>query len=208
MANKPSKMQQRLAMGGGRNKPLSPLGFGARAYPVPENEQRERLAREAANQEALKAPKKVVFMSREDVKSYDFNGHDEVLISISDTKTSPPAITSSPRDALYLHFNDHVTMQDEAMGLRWIQFEDGEKIADFVLKHTDKRNIIVHCNYGESRSKAVAVAIGQHTKRPVLRMNSYGQIQAFLDKNDWGNGRVHSIVCDALLDRFEELATD
>lgn len=194
MSNKPSKMQQRLAAGKG-GRVSNPPTYGLRAIVRPAHE----VAKEKAEEEAiLNAPKKVTFMSRTDAMDHVYRDC-EVLISISDTKTAAPTFKHPPQDMLELHFNDHVTYLDEGLGLRWMMMEDGKAIAEFVAKHTDKRNIIVHCNYGESRSKAVAMAIAAFTDRRVLRVNSWGKTQAYREGHDKGNSRVFTITCDALL---------
>lgn len=193
--SKPSKMQLRLAANKAGRTP-NPNPYGLRAVGViPAHVAAKERAEE---EEILKAPKKVIFMSRVDAMDHEFRDC-EVLISISDTKTAAPAFKHPPQDMLELHFNDHVTYVDEGLGLRWMMMEDGVKIAEFVAKHTDKRNIIVHCNYGESRSKAVAMAIAAYTDRRVLRVNSFGRTQAYRENHDKGNSRVYTITSDALL---------
>jgi predicted protein tyrosine phosphatase len=203
---KPSRMQQRLAMGsvarrtGGLTYAQLGIGGGI-GLSAATNDRLEKEEKE--NKEALKAPRRVTFMSRAEASSYQFR-EGEVLISISDTLTEPPALKHQPSDMLALHFNDHVTSMDIELGMRWMRPEDGLAIAEFVRKHTDKRNVIVHCNYGEMRSKAVAMAIAAAEERRVLHVNWRGATVAYREKSDVGNRRVYAITLDSLLHASEE----
>lgn len=207
---KPSRMQQRLAMGSvARRTGVSTyrqLGIGGIGLSAESRERFEKDIKdqETATKEALKAPKRVIFMSRQDASVYSFRKDKDVVISISDTQTEAPHFAHEPGDILKLNFNDHVTSQDVAMGLRWMNMEDGLAAAAFVRKHTDKQNIIVHCNYGESRSKAMAMAIAAAEDRRVLRINSMNNTVAYREKDDIGNRRVYSIMLDSLLHASEE----
>lgn len=207
---KPSRMQQRLAMGSvARRTGVSTyrqLGIGGIGLSAASRDRVEKEIKdqEAATKEAMAAPKRVIFMSRADVAHYRFRKDKEVLISISDTNTEAPYLENEPGDILKLNFNDHVTSQDVRMGLRWMNMEDGLAAAAFVRKHTDKQNIIVHCNYGESRSKAMAMAIAAAEDRRVLRINAAGNCVAYREKDDIGNSRVYSIMLDSLLHASEE----
>lgn len=200
---KPSKMQQRLAMGkAGRNAVPRSHGFIS-ARQMSANEVQAGIALRDATHAAINAPKRVIFMSRQDAAQYEYTA-DDVLISISDTGVLPPAFVHQPQDIVALAFHDHVDYGGSNLGHRWMIMEDGNKIADFVLKHTDKRNIIVHCNYGESRSRAVAMAIHScMSDRAVLRVNDRGNMVA-VNKNDGkGNSRVGDITMHSLLSRSE-----
>lgn len=150
------------------------------------------------------APKRVYFMSREAVKFHRFE-KDDIIISISDTGVEPPKFLRKPDEAevLALNFHDYVTPTEEKQ-FKWhiSTMEDGEKIAEFVLKHTDAPNVIVHCNYGQSRSKAVALAIRDETMREVWHADIMGRFTKYKDDGSDGNGRLYSIVRCA----FEERA--
>lgn len=203
----PSKMQQRLAMGRVARR-VGPTTYAQMGIGLTPSSAARLKEQEKADKEASAARKKVIFMSRADVSVYRFKP-DDVLVSISDTNTEAPFLSHQPEEVCELHFNDHVTSQDVAMGLRWMSPEDGIKLADFVLKHTDKPNIIVHCNYGESRSKAVAMAINAFDEdRRVLRIDYRGRMVAYRkdDNNgDRGNSRVLAITLDSLMFRSEGL---
>jgi predicted protein tyrosine phosphatase len=201
--SKPSKMQLRLAAGkAGRNAVPRQHGFvSARVMDKHETaRQRQQLI---ADEEARHAEKRVIFMSRDTAARYPFTA-DDVLVSISDTFVKPPEFTTPPQDSVAVDFHDYIPYAGSNEGHHWITFEQGIDIANFVLKHTDKRNIIVHCNYGESRSKAVAMAIKAcMPERAVMRSNNYGNLVAYTEKDDVGNHRVHSIMLDAILFRSE-----
>ncbi|BAW19242.1 hypothetical protein [Ralstonia phage RP31] len=145
----------------------------------------------------------VIFMGRDIASGYRFRP-DDVCISITDTHAEPPQFFHPPKEVLHRGFHDHVTAYDEHhFKHRWAQIADGEAIVDFVLKHTDSPNIIVHCNYGQSRSKAAALAIAEFTGRNVLYANRDGRIVAFPPDGDEGNYRVRSVIMHAHMDREE-----
>lgn len=67
-------------------------------------------------------------------------------------------------------------------------------LASEVITHA--RNIIVHCKYGQSRSKGVALAIEKMTKRDVLYANSNGRLRKYREEDDDGyyNRRAYELV--------------
>ncbi len=192
---KASKMQRRLA-----GEPKVPDRF----KPLSRREQAEQEAEKAA----WANPHRVIFMSRDDVMSHKFNAAEDVLISISDTGVSPPALSSAPKDMVAIDFHDWVDVQGERQGHHWITQEQALQVAQFVQKHTDVRNIIVHCNYGESRSKGVAMAIHHHAeepKRSVFHTNR-GSIVPYHENGDVGNSRAYHLVADMLYHCSEQAA--
>lgn len=151
--------------------------------------------------EGIERPKRVYFMSRNDASGYPFRP-DDVVISITDTHDQPPQFFHQPKEVLHRAFHDHVTAYSEHHhGHRWCRLEDGEAIVEFVQKHKDAPNIIVHCNMGQSRSKAAAIAIGELTGRDVKFMHyRTGQLVAYRDDGDHGNHRVQASIHHAWLD--------
>lgn len=179
-----SKIQQRLA---GNIIPPRRSVFAQPAAVVSQSVKQE---------DAISGPKKrVIFMSREVVKSYRFDPAKDVLISISDTDARLPYLSQQPLETLALFFHDDPSVQEEREGHRWIMAEDGEKIVNFVLKHEDCNNIIVHCNYGQSRSKAAAIAISNMTGRSILHSDDYGRIAQYKESaNSHYNRRVYEMI--------------
>lgn len=139
--------------------------------------------------------KRILYMSRDAVERHKFN-HDDVLISISDCGVDAPELSSQPLDMLVLAFNDSVTSHDvHELGWKRMDNSDGLKIVEFVLKHTDAPNIIVHCNLGESRSKGAALAISEITKRDVLHVDDAGRITNHKEREyDYYNRRVYEMI--------------
>jgi protein-tyrosine phosphatase len=148
--------------------------------------------------------KRVIFMSRNDASGYPYRSSD-AIISITDTHAEPPTFFRKPDDVEVLHrgFHDHVSIRSEAQGDRWCRIEDGEAIVDFVLKHKDAPTIVVHCNMGQSRSKAAALAIAECTGRLVKCYNRNGDLVAYRNDGDDGNRRVWSCIMHAHMDREE-----
>lgn len=149
------------------------------------------------------APQKVIFMSRAMASQYRFRPED-VCISITDTHNQPPEFFHKPKEVLHVAFHDHVTAAEEHhFKHRWATVEDGRAIVDFVLKHKDSPRVIVHCNYGQSRSKAAALAIAEFTGRNVLYANHNGYVVAYRpdDDSDSGNERVRSVIQFAHMER-------
>lgn len=89
------------------------------------------------------------------------NAPDTAIISITDFGDERNEFHSAKWliAILELQFNDV-----DSKGHRCITEEDAMKIADFVLQIQEKvERIIVHCEYGQSRSAGVTAAIQQYT---------------------------------------------
>lgn len=72
---------------------------------------------------------------------------------------------------------------------------------------TDKQNIIVHCNYGQSRSKAAAIAINIMTGRSILHCDDYGRIAQYKEGDrSFYNRRVYGMILTEYEMRSEEAA--
>lgn len=193
MANKPSKIQQRLAGLAGHG-PYARHGSHAIVTRISAKEQKQK---KDAVEAALANPKRVIFMSRDDASCYRFNADEDVLISISDTGVSAPAISHVPKDMLAIDFHDHV-YSNSPEEHRWYMRDQAKQVAQFVIKHTDIRNIVIHCNYGEQRSKAMALAIKHDTKRSVFKCTG-GIVKPYLESGNKGNERVYDLTAHMLL---------
>lgn len=200
MASKVSNIQRRLAAkASGQPYPPHPNYF---------QQPKARAPKEPIEKVSLVGPRKnVLFMSRSSARDFPYT-KDDALISISDTNEAMPSFTHTPGEILDLHFHDEVyTKAEHDMGWRRPQRADATAIAQFLLKHTDKTNIIVHCRYGEQRSKAVALAIAECADRRVLKVMDSGSVVAYKkDHNDVGNQRLFELVFDACLSHSEEEA--
>lgn len=187
---KPSKMQERLA--GKKHGSL-----------VSSINRSHGSNKSYENYVAKDGEKTVIYMSRDAVHRYQFKTGD-ILISISDTKTDMPdlpLLKQNNIDYVDLHFDDYVTTLDTQLGLRQFTREDADLIGDLLKRNTDARNIIVHCNYGESRSRAVAIAISHMLDYTPLTYSITGRLCEH-DERQRGNDRVMSLVMDQLVDRF------
>ena len=142
-----------------------------------------------------KPMKRVAFMSRSAVQRHAF-GYDDVLISISDSGIEPPGLSHQPKEVLALAFHDHVSDSEvKELGWRKMNHADAKTVVEFVLKHENSPNIVVHCNVGESRSKAVALAIAEFTERVVFHMSDRGRItQHERTQYDFFNRRVYELI--------------
>lgn len=80
-----------------------------------------------------------------------------LAISITDPWNPPVDYSVNPNIlGLSLQFEDSETFAG-------ISREDAQKIAQFINKHKDSyKNIVVHCEAGQSRSAGVAAAIGEY----------------------------------------------
>ena len=147
------------------------------------------------NDPKRKPMKRVVFMSRSAVSRYMF-GTDDILISISDSDIGPPALAFHPREVLALAFNDHVTASEvKELGWRQMDAADGKKVVEFVLKHENSPNVVVHCNVGESRSKGAALAIAEITGRSAFHVSDRGNITKHeRAQYDFFNRRVYELI--------------
>jgi predicted protein tyrosine phosphatase len=91
-------------------------------------------------------------------------GPDEVCISISCERWGErvPRLSGMFADILRLEFND---VQVDSDGTT-ISPAQAEKVAKFVLKHRDKKKMLVHCFAGVNRSRSTASAIAEVLQLP------------------------------------------
>lgn len=101
---------------------------------------------------------KFTVLSRENAKryTYEIHNHKYVIISISDLKDEPVKFnhTSELVDVLRLWFDD-----EENNHPNCISEDDGNKIINFINKHKDIDECVVHCTAGISRSAGVCAAL-------------------------------------------------
>jgi rhodanese-related sulfurtransferase len=102
----------------------------------------------------------ITIMSRREVMDFarTVNNGLHAVISITDIDSSPPLLQREGNGiskVCYLQFDDVTQGQENGITSR-----DAERIAAFV-KSLDKNNVklIVHCEFGQSRSAAVAAAV-------------------------------------------------
>lgn len=123
-------------------------------------------------------------------------GDDEVCISIYAYYHPEFKGTSRPEnlskkfvDILYMEFDDRPDMKyydprfDTAIEITEAQ---AAKIAQFVIKHRDKKKIVIHCFAGASRSRSTAAAIATVLKLPysftVLNTRVFTYVKAALEQ--------------------------
>lgn len=109
------------------------------------------------------------------IQTRDVSGFsDTIFISINSTFTNEESpIDKNCKNALVLYFDDTsysmpVTeqMHDGSMKeIRPISEDQAKEIANFVAQNKDKEQLIVHCNAGQSRSGAVALAINDFMRQ-------------------------------------------
>ena len=194
-----SKIQRRLA-GLDPKRNSHGLSKGLRAIVRPATPASIKAKEE--EQAAWDNPKRVIFMSRDDVKRFDFDCMNDVLISISDTGVCQPAISKSPKDLLAIDFHDWVP-SNAPEEHHWYMAEQARQVAAFVLKHTEIRNVLIHCNYGESRSKAMALAIKRYTNRSIFKYE-HGYTRPYKENGSTGNERVFDLTAMMLLRHSED----
>lgn len=190
-----SKIQRRLA---GLSPKPNPYGLRAIVRPATEASIKAKVEEQAA----WDNPKRVIFMSRDDAKRFDFDCMNDVLISISDTGVCQPAISKAPKDLLAIDFHDWVP-SNAPEGQHWYMREQAVQVVEFVRKHTDIRNVLIHCNYGESRSKAMALAIKHDTDRSIFKCEN-GVVRPFKENGSTGNERVYDLTAMMLLRHSDE----
>lgn len=79
-----------------------------------------------------------------------------VLIRVTDPRKSFPHLKhpESFRDVLSLQFYD---LEDDSTGLYLFNDNHLERLLEFFARNRNCRNMVIHCDRGESRSAAIAV---------------------------------------------------
>ncbi len=112
------------------------------------------------------------------------------LISIGDVGMDVPQITYKPKYILRLEFDD--IMPDESDEGVLFTKEMAQMAAEFIYdcKNVGVTTVVCQCEYGESRSAAVAAAIEEH-------FNGDG-IRIFADMRYYPNKYVYSLIMTEL----------
>lgn len=116
------------------------------------------------------------------------------LISIGDPGSQPPRLSHRPAWKLRLEFDDIYPeeIKEDTRG-KYILFDYAmaEKIAEFVYRHKDEAKLFIcQCEYGQSRSAAVAAAIAEHFDENGIRI--------FADERYYPNKIVFALTMQAL----------
>ena len=102
--------------------------------------------------------KKFTVLSREAARQYSYKhiGEKTIIISITDVASLPNKFCSNVDIVAVCR----VSFDDVEKGqMNCITKEDAQKILDFMEKHNDVNNVIVHCEAGISRSAGVCAAL-------------------------------------------------
>lgn len=138
--------------------------------------------------------KNFITMSRGQVKRYTYKSHTEdyIIVSINEPNEKPPRFNRNIhlKDVLYLYFEDiseisdnHITMSNQ----------DAINILEFIDKHKDIDNIIIHCVAGVSRSVSIRCAleeiynnrvIGEFPKNEKIDIKVSFSLEELIDKKD------------------------
>jgi predicted protein tyrosine phosphatase len=98
----------------------------------------------------------VLFMSRTSAAEFD-PPHGAVIIAIRNPRNAPLELEGWA-DILHLDFHDIDAPYED---FHLFTFKQAGQLCDFVAKHRDMRMIAAHCDYGVSRSAAVALFVSR-----------------------------------------------
>ena len=119
---------------------------------------------------------------------------DFVAVVVYSRNKDVPYTEDAPcmKDLLFEQFDD---VDDPDCGM---STEQAENIVAFVRKHeNDNVDIIVSCQYGQSRSAGIAAAIAAYLGQDEMKI--------FSNSNKMPNMRCYALVCQALgIERSEE----
>jgi predicted protein tyrosine phosphatase len=121
----------------------------------------------------------VKVFGRHAAEQYEPESNDEVCISIRSASQNGidnrrAKLSGRFKDILYLVFDD--TTVDDFYHERptGLSTQQAEKIADFVVKHRDRKKLVLHCYAGMNRSRSTAEAICRELKLPfAYTINNY-----------------------------------
>ena len=118
-----------------------------------------------------------------------------LLISVGDTGAPPPRLAHKPRWMLRLVFDDiypdEIERGDIMDGDTVFGESQAQQIAEFIAEHIGEAGtIICQCEYGQSRSAAIAAAIKEHYEG--------NGIEIFADYRYYPNKLVYKILIKAL----------
>ena len=137
------------------------------------------------------------FESIEELAKEPFPPH-TALISIGDPDAPPPRLAHRPAWIFRLKFDDIYSDEMEEATKKYILFDRtmAEKIAEFVYRHKEEAALFIcQCEYGQSRSAAVAAAIAEHFEK--------NGIKIFADAQYYPNKRVFALTLQALEEQKE-----
>jgi len=116
--------------------------------------------------------KKIIVFNKKDAKNY-IPKDKAIIIRMGDSLPFPK-LKGSYIEEKSFYFSDVDAISDYA-----ITNDDAKEIISFVDKYINKVNeIIVHCEYGQGRSPAVAFAISEYLKSKNISIEE----QNYLDK--------------------------
>lgn len=200
----PSKMQQRL-----NNKNRRPLGehySNTRANGIGAIADKAYAKTERPEDVYNPEVRNVIYMSRYKAELYHFQPED-VLISINDIGKEPPDTKHKPKNVLTLNFNAYADRREREQGLREFNKEDAIAVAKFLKEITDSTNplgnIIVHCNMGEVRSRAVATGISEFFNLKAYTYSSQGSLVRKFMASDHDASRISFYIFRQLDEHFE-----
>jgi len=115
----------------------------------------------------------VKIMSRKEAKLYLPNST-AVIIRMGD-RYPFDKLKGSYQDTIDLLFSDIEIESHYA-----IQEEDIIKIIEFIDKNKNVNEIIVHCEYGQGRSPAIAFFISEYLRLNIIKKSDYPNINNFV----------------------------
>lgn len=138
--------------------------------------------------------KNFITMSREEAKKYSYKNVSEnyIIVSINEPNEKPLKFNRNIKlkDVLYLYFEDISEIKENSIT---ISDKDGIYILNFIDKHKDINNIIIHCAAGVSRSVSIRCAleeiynnrvIGTFAKKRAVNPNVVYSIEDMIKEKD------------------------
>lgn len=90
----------------------------------------------------------------------------QVIVSIHDRVQGPASLQEGWKDVLFLSFHDTDVAKE---GYDLFNESQAKDVIDFIAKHKDVEQIVVHCTMGVSRSAAVAMFISDQQERSLFQ---------------------------------------
>lgn len=144
----------------------------------------------------------IIILSRnqiEEIAIYPFPAN-TALISVRDTDADAPKLQHKPLWLLQLVFDDiSLDELDAYKEKEYTLFNEqtAQQIADFIICHKDKaKTIICQCEYGQSRSAAIAAALAEFFWK--------SGINIFADERYFPNKLVFRLTLQALKKRCRD----
>lgn len=122
------------------------------------------------------------------------------LISVRDSDTEAPKLKYKPLWILQLVFDDISSDEiEDYKGKEYTLFDEdmAEKIADFVTVHKEKAEMIIcQCEYGQSRSAAIAAALAEFFYK--------SGVEIYADDRYYPNKLVFRLTLKALMKKEQD----